>query len=141
MPHKQPQRLQMIEQALKDKAPQQYQQMKRSGHLSHFLKNHEEQMMESYDQAASELLTQVSGPKGPRGLPGDSGSARNGSVEGVGRNPRNVAGVRGTDYRIGEGETGSESSSRNYFLLNNFSISKFSFRHSSGVGDHLHSRS
>lgn len=67
MPHKQPQRLQMIEQALKDKNPQMYRELSQAGSLSQFVKDLEQQMMESYDQAVNELQNQVNGPKGPKG--------------------------------------------------------------------------
>ena len=67
MPHKQAQRLQMIEQALKDLNPQMYRELKQAGRLKAFLESQEQQMMESYDQAVTELQFQVSGPKGPKG--------------------------------------------------------------------------
>jgi len=64
-PHKAKDRQKMIEQALKDQAPQSYRELKKAGKLQEFLKDHEEALMESYDQAASELHSRVSGPQGP----------------------------------------------------------------------------
>ena len=65
-PQKQPQRLKMIEQAMKDQAPKMYAQMKESGRLQAFLENYDDQMMESYEEATTEVTTNAIGPKGPK---------------------------------------------------------------------------
>ncbi len=49
---RQKERLQMIETALKDQAPKTYRDLKLRGKLQEFLENHENAMMESYDQQA-----------------------------------------------------------------------------------------
>jgi len=49
---RQKERLQMIETALKDQAPKTYRDLKLRGKLQEFLENHEQAMMESYDQQA-----------------------------------------------------------------------------------------
>ena len=48
---KRPERLKMIEQALKDQAPKMYRQLKETGELKEFLKEHEAQMMKGYWEA------------------------------------------------------------------------------------------
>jgi len=44
-------RLAMIEQALKDKAPRMYEELESSGQLQRFLEGHDEEMMASYEEA------------------------------------------------------------------------------------------
>lgn len=44
-------RLEMIRQALKDKAPMMYEELDSSGQLQRFLEGHEEEMMASYEEA------------------------------------------------------------------------------------------
>ena len=56
---KKPARLKMIEQALQDKNPPMYQQLKKSGKLQEFLDNQEEGMMESYEEASAEEEHQI----------------------------------------------------------------------------------
>lgn len=56
---KQKARIQMIESALKDQAPKAYQDMKLKGQLQEFLQNHEQAMMESYDQERTEAMMKV----------------------------------------------------------------------------------
>ncbi|PKN17213.1 MAG: hypothetical protein CVU71_16910 [Deltaproteobacteria bacterium HGW-Deltaproteobacteria-6] len=46
-----PNRLAMIEQALKDKAPGMYEELQSSGQLQAFLEGHDEEMMASYEEA------------------------------------------------------------------------------------------
>ncbi|OPY60153.1 MAG: hypothetical protein A4E57_04540 [Syntrophorhabdaceae bacterium PtaU1.Bin034] len=65
MPGKEKQRMKMIEQALKDQAPRKYRELKKSNKLQEFLEDYEQQMIESYNEAESELSSQVIGPKGP----------------------------------------------------------------------------
>lgn len=65
-PQKRPDRLKMIEKALKDKNPAMYLQMKRSGKLPSFLSDQEEAMMESFLEAYSQSKFQILGPKGPK---------------------------------------------------------------------------
>lgn len=65
-PLKQPERLKMIEQALKDRAPKTYRELKVKGELRSFLKDRERDLMESYEQAESEIISRLSGPKGPK---------------------------------------------------------------------------
>jgi hypothetical protein len=59
MPQKQKERRQMIEQALKDKAPKTYRELNQAGKLKEFVANQEEQMMESYQRAWSEVTTET----------------------------------------------------------------------------------
>lgn len=67
-PLKQPERLKMIEQALKDKAPKTYRQLKAAGELNQFMKERDSDLMQSYTLAESEIITRLSGPKGPKDL-------------------------------------------------------------------------
>ena len=63
MDYKKPDRLKMIEQALKDKAPKLYRDLKQSGRLEPFLAEREQEMMHSYEEAEHDLVEQVSGPQ------------------------------------------------------------------------------
>jgi len=51
--------MKMIEQALKDKAPKTYQELKQAGKLKQFVEDQEEQMMESYSRAWTEVTTKT----------------------------------------------------------------------------------
>lgn len=58
-------RLKMIEAALKEQAPKTYKDLKLRGKLQSFLQNHEQAMMESYDQAATKAREKVLHPSNP----------------------------------------------------------------------------
>jgi hypothetical protein len=49
--HKTPQRLKMIEQALKDQAPKSYRELKQAGKLKEFLLDHDREMIAAFDEA------------------------------------------------------------------------------------------
>ncbi len=55
----QTQRLQMLEQALKDKAPQTYLKLEAEGKLQAFLEKREGEVMESYYRAYGEVYYQI----------------------------------------------------------------------------------
>ncbi|GFE56411.1 hypothetical protein [Geobacter sp. AOG1] len=55
----QEQRLQMIEQAMKDKAPKMFRELKAAGKLQSFLGDHEAAMMESFYEAYAEARTPI----------------------------------------------------------------------------------
>ncbi len=61
------QRLQMLEQALKDKAPQTYLKLKTSGRIESFLEKHDEEMMESFYRAYGEAYYQILLKNGDKG--------------------------------------------------------------------------
>lgn len=63
------QRLQMIEQALKDQAPRLYRELKKAGHLPQFLQERDDLMMDTYDQIYAELKTSVLQPSQKEYLP------------------------------------------------------------------------
>ena len=56
-------RQKMIEQALKDKAPKTYRQLKSAGKLQDFVKDQDEQMMESYHSGEVEAIMHLPEPK------------------------------------------------------------------------------
>lgn len=62
---KEKQRLQMIEAALKDKAPKTYRALKSQKTLQSFLKDHDKAMLESYDQAIAEAWPKILNPSNP----------------------------------------------------------------------------
>lgn len=62
-PQKRPQRLQMIEEAMKEKAPKTYRELQRSGQLKKVIEQREQEMMQSYDREwANKILGE--NPKG-----------------------------------------------------------------------------
>lgn len=58
-------RQKMIGLALQDRAPKMYQDLKSQGHLQQFLENHDEQMMESYENAKTKEWEKICHPKNP----------------------------------------------------------------------------
>jgi hypothetical protein len=58
-------RQKMIESALHDLAPKTYQDLKSQGNLQSFVKNHEQAMMESYEDAKQEEFQKILHPKNP----------------------------------------------------------------------------
>jgi len=82
----------MIETALKDRAPKTYRELKLRGKLQEFLQNHEQAMMESYDQERIRAMETVGNPTEKKPVSGKR--PRRGASSGVGRNARGVAGVQ-----------------------------------------------
>ena len=58
-PEYQKNRIQIIEQAFKNKAPRTYNVLKASGNLKQFLESHEESMMDSFSKAYSEASIRI----------------------------------------------------------------------------------
>jgi len=56
MDYKKPDRLKMIEQALKAKAPKFYRELKKASRLQTFLRKRESEMMESYQEQEREIV-------------------------------------------------------------------------------------